>query len=347
MDNKIYICAGVVLLFGLLALFAYNFLEIYEYTSFSPLSKEARENKFYVMERWLTETGHPVRVEKKSSPSMFSAIHEKTAVIFSKAGEWDNASEFLVPWITLGNTLVICLNHDPRYELDENLSVFLLSLGIQVEETSGAGEYWNEDIPDFSWKTGFIVDDAAGARSIIDREGHARLAEISIGEGRLIVTGYPVFMENEYLYRNVNALLTWRLTGERADSAGTLFVRERERAAGNLLFGKIMERGNLVPLGVSIFIVIVLGFWMVIPGFGVVFEEKQKSARPIRERFAAEISFLKRYKSLDYYLEVYDRELSGAGGDRERNGYSYREIINKLRRVGNETGKYGIGGDKT
>jgi hypothetical protein len=70
---------------------------------------------------------------------------------------------------------------------------------------------------------------------------------------------------------------------------------------------------------------------MVIPVFGLVFYEKQKTSRPIRERFTAEIRFLKKYGALNHYLEVYERELK-LGENREINKtYSYRELINKLR----------------
>jgi hypothetical protein len=142
--------------------------------------------------------------------------------------------------------------------------------------------------------------------------------------------------------------LSWQLTGERAGNKGVFFVREKQTASSSM-FGKIMERGNLIPLGISIFLIIILGFWMVIPVFGLVFEEKQTNSRPIRERFAAEISFVKKYKSLDYYLEIYEREkLSEKKFMKEKN-YSYRDIINKLRRVYNETDKlkHRVGGYKT
>jgi hypothetical protein len=97
------------------------------------------------------------------------------------------------------------------------------------------------------------------------------------------------------------------------------------------MFGKIMERGNLVPLGISIFLIIILGFWMVIPVFGLVFEERQKNSRPIRERFAAEISFLKKFKSLDYYLEIYEREKLSEKKPEKKEIYSYMETMKTLR----------------
>jgi hypothetical protein len=99
-----------------------------------------------------------------------------------------------------------------------------------------------------------------------------------------------------------------------------------------------MKRGNFLPVIVSALLLIVIGFWMVIPVFGLVIYEKKKSARPIRERFLAEAGFLKKYKSLYYYLDTYRREQRLAAEEPEE-PYNYREIINKLRSVYDGTDK--------
>jgi hypothetical protein len=84
---------------------------------------------------------------------------------------------------------------------------------------------------------------------------------------------------------------------------------------------------------------------MVIPSFGLVFGEKTSPGRPIRDRFLAEIRFLKRYRGLHVYLEVYiheiRRKLRGreAGSELEaieaslqkKRPLSYRELVRSLR----------------
>jgi hypothetical protein len=149
-------------------------------------------------------------------------------------------------------------------------------------------------------------------------------------------------MFNNSLNRQPNARLAWELTGELTveNNKGILFVRSGGRYISKSLFGKIMDRGNLIPVIISAALVIFIGFWMVIPVFGLVFYEKQKSSRPIKERFTAEISFLKKYKGLNYYLEVYERELQHGYNYSKEEKYNYNEIINKLRSVSNETNKF-------
>jgi hypothetical protein len=218
-----------------------------------------------------------------------------------------------------------------------------------MEMISFSGDYRGEDIPDFYWRIRFYIEEDADIFVINDNAGNTRLAEIKLGDGTLTVTGTPAFMYYYNLGRETNAKLAWELTGARADEAGVLFINDRNRNTSGYFFGRIMERGNLVPALVSALLVILLGFWSVIPLFGLVFEEKQKNARPIKERFAAEFNFLKKYRALDYYLKTYMRELKLTGDFKEIKNYDYRELINKLRRVHDETDNFksGRSGRKT
>jgi len=342
MDKRIYICAAIVLLFALFALLAYDNLEIYtEKVPKSP-SRKVYNNWFYAMEQWLNETGHPVRIENEGSPEKIAASPETAAFVHATDCSWEGAEEILLPWIEKGNSLYICLDsYDPEYT-DENLLEFLSGLGIEIDTISYSDDFKGENIPEFNWYIHFLIDEDADIFTVRDNQGYARLAEISLGEGKLTITGFPVFMYNNKLKNEINAALAWELTGARA-ATGVLFIYTRYTE--KTFFGRIMERGNILPVIFSALLVIILGFWMVIPVFGLVFEEKQKNSRPIRERFAAEISFLKKYKALDYYLDIYKREhqytddriLTNVSEQKEK--YNYREIINKLRSITNGKAK--------
>jgi len=343
MDKRIFISAAIILIIALLALLAYNNLEIYENKVDSSPSREVRTNNYYAMEKWLKETGHPVRTEKQFAPEKISAIPEKTAVIFATACEWEDAESYFIPWIKQGNSLTICLDYINGQKIDKNLREFFLGSGLRVSTVYENPE--TDVIPSISFNFDESINKDILKFKINEPDSDVELAMILFKEGMLAVTGHPLFMQNEHLENKVNAYWAWKLTGELAagENKGVLFVRERKIIKS--MFGKIMERGNLVPLIISIFLVIILGFWMVIPVFGPVFEEKQKNSRPIRERFAAEISFLKKYKSLDYYLEANEREPQ----IKEEKKYSYMETINKLRRMydGTDKFKHRIGGIKT
>jgi len=341
MDKRIFICAAIILILALLALLAYNTFELYEEKTYSAPSSEVRANNYYAMEKWLKETGHPVRVEKRFYPEKISAIPEKTAVIFATACDWEDAESYFIPWIKEGNSLVICLDYFSGQEIDENLTEFLSGYGIEASINSEDSE--TDIIPNYYFNIDNDNNKNTLKININEPDSSVTLAMILFKEGTLAVTGYPLFMQNDYLGNKVNAYWSWQLTGELAagENKRILFVRERKMIKS--MFGKIMERGNLIPLVISVFLVIIIGFWMVIPLFGPVIEEKPKNSRPIRERFAAEISFFKKYKSLDYYLDANERELQS------EKKYSYGEIVNKLRRMYDGTDKFKrrIGGIKT
>jgi len=338
MNKRIYICAAIVFLFALLALLAYNYLEIYPETISKSPSRKVYNNWFYAMEQWLNETGHPVRIENEGSPEKITASSETAVFVHAADCSWKGAEEILLPWIEKGNSLYICLDfYDPE-DIDEDLLEFLSGLGIKIDTTIYSDDFKGENIPDFGWHINFLVDEDADIFTVRDNQGYARLAEVSAGKGKLTITGFPVFMYNYNLKNKINAALAWELTGARAET-GVLFIHMRNIEKS--IFGRIMERGNMFPVIFSALLVIIFGFWMVIPVFGLVLEERQKNSRPIRERFAAEISFLKKYKALDYYLDIYKREHQFTDGQiftnvsEQKEKYNYREIINKLRSVTN------------
>jgi len=354
MDKRIYICAAVILIFSVLALLAYNYLEIYQEKTYLPPSREALFNDYYAMEQWLKETGRSVRFENHFYPEKLTTVTEKVIMTHSSVSRWDDADEFILPWIEQGGYLIISMDYY-EFNFDENLLEFISGIGITVEQGISDEIAPNESIPDFDKSISFLFEDREEIIYIRDTLGNTRLVEVSIGNGTLTVIGKPLFMKNSNLKKNINANLAWNLTGARTtgDNTGILFIHGGYKDARKSMFGKIMERGNLIPAVISAFLVIFIGFWMVIPVFGLVFDEKQKSSRPIRERFAAEISFLKKYKALDYYLEIYGRELQleqqiTANTEMKKN-YRYSELINKLRSVYNGTDKFkrGIGSIKT
>jgi len=340
MDKRIFICAAIISFLALVGFVLYSNLEIYERTAFSHPSRDVIANDYYALEQWLKKTGHPIRFEKNFKPAKFSAVEERVVLIHASASRWDSAEKFILPWIEQGGYLVVCLDHSIS-ALDENLLELLSGFGVSVEVKSGNRR--RESVPNFDRNISFIIDDGiddADVFTINDDEGFARLVEIPLGDGALVVTGMPVFMYNNYLKEDENACLAWDFTGARADgkNSGVLFVRERYLPKN--IFGKIMERGNLLPVIISAFLLIVLGFWMVIPVFGLTAVEKQKTSRPIRERFIAEIRFLKKYRALDHYLDVYEREKNPAEISENKKAYNYRELINQYRRIFNGTAKF-------
>jgi hypothetical protein len=183
-------------------------------------------------------------------------------------------------------------------------------LPTALEETDAEDQTQTDPHPDFDWDIYFTYDGIAPSVTMEDPEGIIRLIKINMGQGAVTVIGEPLFMYNDYLEDGeLNARLSWDLTGASSDgdNPGVRFIRGKK--AVKSLFGKLADRGNFLPLGLSALILVVAGFWMAVPSFGLLFREKEQPARSIGERFLAETRFLKKYHSLETYTEIYLREI--------------------------------------
>jgi len=336
MDKKLYICAAIILIISIFGLLAYSNLEIYPDKRTIYPSSTAYYNNYLAMERWLKVSGYNVRSGNYFNPDTLDGIQENVIIVHSWMCDWDNMDK-IIPWIEDGGFLVICLDN---LTYNNNLVDFLLDFGIIVVRYSGVetNRENNKIHPAFDRNISFAINDDK-INYIEDLSGLIRFAELPVGKGALTVTGRPYFMYNSRLKEEPNAKLAWRLTGARAEKdSGVLIVQTQQNTRlERSLFGAIMERGNLVPVIISALILIFTGFWMVIPVFGLVFADKQKTSRPIKDRFNAEIRFLKKYNALDYYLDAFE-----CGRENEsnfKNERSYKEIVNQYRRLINGTAK--------
>ena len=161
--------------------------------------------------------------------------------------------------------------------------------------------------PTFDWNIRISIADNVDQnqyRIVKNAYENIKFVQINYGAGTICVTGRPFFMYNYQIKKEINARLAWTITGERMEEgSGLLIVKDRKTSRG--LFGKIAERGNFPPLIISCILLIVAGFWMLIPLNGTVNKEKKFSSRPLKQRFLAEIRFLKKYNALETYLHTY------------------------------------------
>jgi hypothetical protein len=178
-------------------------------------------------------------------------------------------------------------------------------------------------------RTAFFPRPGAAARR--DAAGAIRFLTLPLGEGSLTVTGAPCFRWSHELEEEANARLSWELTGERdAANRGVLFIRPSEGEAD--LLDEFSRRGRMASMVISILVLTALGFWMVIPGFGVIKEDGDDAARSARERFLAEARFLKKYRALGGYLDWYIREIRARLRRRE-GGFEDGDMIPRLRKI--------------
>ena len=303
MDKRILICIAIILSLGILVFLFFHYFEIVQIKEDVPPTKEYSSNTYLALERWLKETGRHVQINDWFSLEDYKG-QEETIVILEPGrfsfSENDLIEETFSEWIKSGYNLIVCLENDNIF-----IEFIINRMGITVETTPSYHTYTDENTPDFHWRYKFDIEDGKNYYTIKDIHNNIRVVQIEMGTGSLTVLGNPRFMQNYYIKEEKNARLAWELIGERSNETGVLFVRYIGKGKEqNTLFGTLMQRGNMLPVLVSAGLLILFGFWMVIPIFGKVIEEKQKNSRPIKDRFAAEISFLKKYKGLYYYDEA-------------------------------------------
>jgi hypothetical protein len=356
----------IVLVSALLALavFLINRLEFYERTVRQPLSRELRANNFYLLGQWLSGSGHPARFSPRWAGLKELNPREGGLLVLASLIDWEREGESLLPWVREGGVLLISIDPAWYWWASESasarleaLEAFLKTLGLKLllptgegedeydeeydEEYDDEGEEW-KDFPDYDWSIGLEplgeVPPEGEELILRDQGGRIRLVRRALGKGRLTVTGSCYFMYNRYLDLEANARLSWELTGASLDAGrpGMLFVRGRRATGG--LFNTLRERGNLLPPLLSILVLVLVGFWTVIPGFGVRREEESAPRGAITGRFSSEARFIRRYGAYGPYLEAYLGELrrrsGGLGKDIEKLEAAYRADQGAGKRIG-------------
>jgi hypothetical protein len=326
----------------IIAIIAVTQLEVYERTKWERPSSEIRSDNFYVIGKWLGESGHPVRFRPRLTGIENLSPQEGALFIQASLFDWEKGEDVLLPWVREGGALLISIDapESAPEQLLEDLGIKLwYSAADESNDDSNTVEDSEEDLEDGLEDDEFfpvydrdiafeIMEQYTKRESLILRgpEGAIRLIRIPLGKGWLTVTGECYCMYTRYLTRHLTRHLSghlsnkanigaaWEFTGGllKAERPGMLFIRGRRAAQGFL--GALLERGNLAAPVVSALVLIFIGFWMVIPVFGIPLAEVRKRRSSIVDRFSAEARFLDHYGALRTYLEVYLRELHRRDG---------------------------------
>lgn len=338
-----------------LALIVVTQLEFYEWERWTGPSAEARSNSFYVLGKWLSESGHPARFSPGRTG--IGDLSPQEGGLFIQASLFDWEHEDPRSWVREGGILVVSVdfplyrNDKPAEEIPPQVLAmerFFDTLGISIrlperenEDEGDSGDKWDKEesgFPVYDYNISFEPPAPAAGESLIlrDPEGNIRLIRRALGKGQVTVAGACVFMYNYFLDQRANALLAWELTGGSLgpERPGILFVRGRRGSGG--IGGILEDRGSMLPPVLSGLVLLITGFWVAFPGFGLPQREESRRRLSITGRFAAEARFLRRYGALGVYLEVYLRELRRRSGGRDL-GQEVREAEEALG-AGKKTG---------
>ena len=321
--NKLIGFTVALVILGLLAFAAYSLFEIQPASRIVLPSREARINEYLALDRWLLERGTPVRLEKSANLLQLNQADERQIFLQASLFRWtDEAVEYLIRWTEQGGTLFLVLDYSQGWIEKEPL-ILLEKFGIEAE-IEGSRRILIHDLeyPNYDTRVSFSVKDET-ALALRDRGGRIRLVQQIAGRGKLIVTGSPLFLLSANLDSAPNARLALTLF---AENDAWFFVRGETRVQG--LFGSLFRQGNFTVLLVSVFVLIFIGFWAVIPGFGLVKGDDEKPGKALRERFLAEGTFLKKHGALELYREVYMKEIKKRLAHKE--GLDEKEIQNRI-----------------
>ena len=303
---------------GVLGLGAWMFFSVFEVVEderYFPPSREARLNDYLAMDRWLGAEGHAVRVVTRGNLETLKTAAEGTIFIQSELFDWNEAAlEYLEAWVRSGGSLILCLGYYRSWDTDEELGLFLSRLGLEAD-TSWNTRVYDPLAPSFGRNIQFIISEGETAGdnltlTLKDPNGFIRLVQYTMGRGKIAVTSRPQFMMTLRLDEEPNARLSWYLLA--GDASGRvngdiLFIRGERQGEG--IMGRVFQLGNFAVIIISALVLVVVGFWSVIPQFGVIKGIEEKSGKGLTERFLAEGRFLARFGALDTYRNVYFREI--------------------------------------
>jgi hypothetical protein len=142
--------------------------------------------------------------------------------------------------------------------------------------------------------------------AVLWNNGSIQLITLYMGKGSLTITGKAYFLASTSLAEKPNADLAWELLLKPGKNGGILFFQTGE--PDRHFFGNLLDRGNPAAFIIAAVLLVITGFWMVIPLFGRNKPLQELPGKPLRERFFAEGRFLKKNHALDKYLEIYRQE---------------------------------------
>ena len=316
----------VLLIIVFVAVFCYTQLEIVPATRWVAPSREVRANPLCALEEWLEASGRSVRTLSAGTSDILFNVPEKIIFIENSCFKWYNNMELLIPWLEEGRQLIISLDSNVQYQLED----FMESLGITTDPPDN---FFDEDdktdasliiseeeqdkpkekTPNFDLGVSFFKTDPETPLKykafVMNSHGRTRLVKFEIGKGALIFIGEAEFLTNNALREKPNVDLAAEifLADLSLGENGILFFR----SLGNErhLIGNLAERGNPAAIYTSLILLVIAGFWMAIPVFGRYKPAPEKPGKPLHERFLAEGRFLKKNHALGKYIETYEKEL--------------------------------------
>lgn len=307
-----------LLFLGLAAALFFALFEIKPTPAKKQLSAKAKRNNVLALQYWLEAENKEVRDERPVENMTILSFEEDFFIV--DALSLDPQGLMLADLLAMarrGNSLLL---HSLKPEgLSEMNTMLVESTGARLfdneedpEITITADETLNQtaygtDANSLWFDNALRIDSATGHNALrlwTDEDSIPRIAEFSLGKGRIIVCGTPFFMQNHFIEDEPNALLTWDLVGR-----GEHFLFIRSTPSSPAPFGALFEKGNLYFFLTALALLVISGFWMQLAPFGRALPDTDDHEGTSFARWAHEGRFLRRYHSLDSLIEPWRRHL--------------------------------------
>ncbi|MDR2510731.1 MAG: hypothetical protein LBC77_08830 [Spirochaetaceae bacterium] len=290
----------------------FSFFEIYETTKRAEPSAQAQLNLYHASDLWLIAENHPLRIVERANVHDLTGRNEKTALIFSSSFEWDYYKA-LYELVKNGVSLAVFIDDMGSENLENFLALCNIQHRIFRPFNSGAAEYeeLEADYEAESEESAVFDDDVHFLR---DEGKQAPFAYRELGQGRILVTGIPFFMQWENLApeRNpLNAEYAWKFSGALdADKSGIIIARSEAAAkavehenAEPRFWEDFLGRKPVLVIALTLLLVVVTGFWLGLSPFGKWKPERSLPGVTIEERLLTEARFFKKYNCLYMYTD--------------------------------------------
>lgn len=311
------IAGSVLIILLILGFLALRFLEPYTTTRNIRPSQEVQNDQFYVLEQWLLKSGHLVQRLQQIDAYELMDRQENTVILASDAFLWtEEGTALLLNMVESGLSLFIYTNswkqelYEPLY-LDLLLETGLFSWTEDSDadaEDKGGTEEGDVEKEDGLWFTSSLKINRKSEQTIIYEDDNGTLLAVGKkhGKGQIFFGNGSFFMQNSGLVCPDYADAAWKLSGRQdTDKSGILIIWNNTLPPA--FFGRILSRGNSLPLVISSILLLIIALWMSLSHFGVYPYLEEVSGKPIQERFLSEALFLKKYKALDSYISSYQK----------------------------------------
>ncbi len=287
-------------------------LERYEKTVVTPPSGLAVRDPYLVFRRWMEQSG--VKLSYGSTDDLAEGYDDYDVIFLDTRYLSENPEapilwKSLQSWLSVGGELRIFLNDDYQNEFPSTTMDVLNKYGLKVINISDDNGIIDgrliqsgkiQKIVTMNSQTVLQFSAPPEILSYIetnDGDGY-HLVSLSIGKGRMILTGAPVFLENYFIGELDNADFAWELVGGRSGGKSVLFLLGGETGV------PFHDNPWLPVLVISWIITAAMLIWRLLVRRESMSAPLPQTGSDIKLRLAAEGAFLWRHGCTDSYLAV-------------------------------------------